>query len=91
MIKQMISSCRVAWSLQAKITPQSCLNAQHNIVNDIFDYDTDKINKPKNTFGRLKIKSPNEIQSYEYTILMMIILLSSISLVLGHIYFHKNA
>ena len=37
MIEQMISSCRVACSLKAKITPQSCSNIQHNIRNEILN------------------------------------------------------
>ena len=56
-----------------------------NIINGLFDYDTDKINNPEKYLSTLKINS------HSYIMLIVILILPSIALILGHLYFPQYA
>ena len=62
-----------------------------NIINDLFDYDTDKINNPEKYLIPVKIDSDYKINLHSCIILIVILILPSIALILGHLYFPQYA
>jgi len=61
-----------------------------NIINDLFDIKTDKINQPEKYLATLKFSPSNIIKKYQYSIFLILFILISISLGLAHIYFPKH-
>ena len=62
-----------------------------NIINDLFDVNTDKINKPQKYFLHLKLNASYMVEPYEYIILMILSMFFIIPLIIAHIYFPENA
>ena len=62
-----------------------------NIINDLFDVNTDKINNPAKKKLNLKLNTSCIIKSYGYIILIMLSAFLIIPLILAHIYFPESA
>ena len=62
-----------------------------NIINDLFDVNTDKINNPAKKNINLKLNTSCIVKSYGYIILIMLSAFLIIPLILAHIYFPENA
>jgi len=68
-----------------------CFCSFANIINDLFDIDTDKVNNPKKYFPNFQLNSPYKTNLAKYIILIILIMLLSIALTLAHIYFSEKA
>ncbi len=53
-----------------------------NVINDLFDYDTDRVNNPEKYFTTSKIHSYYTINSHKYIIIMILLILASYPLFL---------
>jgi len=62
-----------------------------NIINDLFDFDTDKVNNPKKYFANIKSNSHYIVNLNIYGILMILFIFIILPFILAHMYFPKNA